>query len=486
MQSDPSSSSPKRCVSECPSHDSGVRPPPGDLPQPPSLSDDRDHDIDAYMAEQEGALQLGASALAPFPVQNGIVAAVSPEAKLSLVQNLSKKQMQVGDTWYLVSRQWYKRWQKACSGELDKEGPLEEKDVGPVNNSSLVDKDGNLVYAVEGIDVEYVPQEAWSYLVSWFVHSPTKSHPLSYDHPPLSRYGEPVHTLPRKVIARGIAQEPSLEIHPPRFRALVLSDDLSSDAITGPPPPVISLSSKDSVRTLFRHLANAFPSNAGYPFRIWRVDLGDVEGSIFPSSKLSAHNGVEVIESDLSVEEDDMRPGSTFVVEFKKGSEWTVSLPQSDATSVIKVDVPPPLFASGSNDFSQNSKSPSSSKQKSSPAILNQVVSKVMSTSSGIMSTSFLGSSGFGGSHSYSKPQQPGTLGLGNMYVRLRHHFYEFLIDVTRGNTCFMNSALQCLVHTPELAEYFLSTSQPIIICSSISDRTKSVFRHFFSGSIPG
>lgn len=24
------------------------------------------------------------------------------------------------------------------------------------------------------------------------------------------------------------------------------------------------------------------------------------------------------------------------------------------------------------------------------------------------------------------------------------------------GNTCFMNSALQCLAHTPELVEYFL------------------------------
>jgi ubiquitin carboxyl-terminal hydrolase 4/11/15 len=39
-----------------------------------------------------------------------------------------------------------------------------------------------------------------------------------------------------------------------------------------------------------------------------------------------------------------------------------------------------------------------------------------------------------------AKPHVPGTLGLGNL-----------------GNTCFMNSALQCLMHTPELADYFLS-----------------------------
>lgn len=28
------------------------------------------------------------------------------------------------------------------------------------------------------------------------------------------------------------------------------------------------------------------------------------------------------------------------------------------------------------------------------------------------------------------------------------------------GNTCFMNSALQCLTHSPNLAEYFLTLSQ--------------------------
>lgn len=27
------------------------------------------------------------------------------------------------------------------------------------------------------------------------------------------------------------------------------------------------------------------------------------------------------------------------------------------------------------------------------------------------------------------------------------------------GNTCFMNSAIQCLVHTPKLVDYFLETT---------------------------
>jgi len=173
MQSDASSSSPKRSVSECPSHDSGIRSPPDEETSTFPLSD-RDDDIDAYMAEQE---QGSTSSLTTLPVQNGIVAAPSPGEKFSMIKELRSQKMQVGDTWYLVSRQWFKRWQKACTGELDKDGAIDENQVGPVDNSSLVDKDGILVSSpVEGVDVEFVSQEVWSYFTTWLVdqhhHSP--------------------------------------------------------------------------------------------------------------------------------------------------------------------------------------------------------------------------------------------------------------------------------------------------------------------------
>jgi len=168
MQSEASSSSPKRSASECPSHDSGVRSPPAD--EVPILSPPHfDQDIDTYMAEQENSQNPDNVA---FPTQNGFISPViSAAEKLSLIQNLLAEQMQVGHTWYLVSMQWYKRWQKACKGEVDKEGALTEEDLGPVDNSLLLDEEGNLILSVEeGVNAIFIPQEAWSYFTTWLVH----------------------------------------------------------------------------------------------------------------------------------------------------------------------------------------------------------------------------------------------------------------------------------------------------------------------------
>jgi ubiquitin carboxyl-terminal hydrolase 4/11/15 len=95
---------------------------------------------------------------------------VSLEEKCQIVQKGKERKMEVGETWYLVSRVWYKRWRKACTGEIDKEGPVTENELGPVDNSGLLDSYRNLQSPLaEGVDVEYVPQEVWDLFVQWWV-----------------------------------------------------------------------------------------------------------------------------------------------------------------------------------------------------------------------------------------------------------------------------------------------------------------------------
>jgi ubiquitin carboxyl-terminal hydrolase 4/11/15 len=218
-----------------------------------------------------------------------------------------------------------------------------------------------------------------------------------------------VHPLPRRVIARGIAQEPSLELHPPVFKALRLSNDSTINAVTGSPLPTVSLSSTDSVKTLFRHLTNLFPSDAHLPHRFWLIEGKDLEGSEYPPRRLLAHGGYLVYETDKSIEDSAMGSGETFVVEFEQDSRWIVDSSQviREGNSSSLTDIPPPLFTPENDFFARFTKTPSSSTSKGS-TIVDNIFSK-------LATSGFTGSTSFGSSSLRGKAQEPGTLGLSNM-----------------------------------------------------------------------
>lgn len=98
-------------------------------------------------------------------------ASLTIEQKVARIKYLRDKPMVAGDTWYIVSRQWFRPWEIACGILSDKSlESLQEKDIGPPDNSSLFDSQGNLTSnLVEQIDVEFLPEEAWSELVAWCV-----------------------------------------------------------------------------------------------------------------------------------------------------------------------------------------------------------------------------------------------------------------------------------------------------------------------------
>ena len=136
-------------------------------------------DIDAYMMEQEAG-PSGAPSQIPQPdLPNGVmpgppslpVEADAPTFYNDVKYILStQNQLHVGETWYLVSQSWYRRWEKACTGQVDKEGGVLEGQVGPVDNCELVDNSGRLkAYLQEGTDVVYIPASAWEKLVGRYV-----------------------------------------------------------------------------------------------------------------------------------------------------------------------------------------------------------------------------------------------------------------------------------------------------------------------------
>ena len=75
-----------------------------------------------------------------------------------------------GSTWALVSKSWWRRFEKAATGQVDKEGGVNEDRLGPVDNSPLLNSDGNLNGdLVEGVDFDCVPEVAWDWLTILYV-----------------------------------------------------------------------------------------------------------------------------------------------------------------------------------------------------------------------------------------------------------------------------------------------------------------------------
>ncbi|OCH87381.1 UCH-domain-containing protein [Obba rivulosa] len=414
MQS--ATSSPKRAASEDLTSDS-LRSPQSQSNDMSSLSltdANIDSEIDSYLAEQpEDTL--------PSPPDQDELELATPAQKLATVEALCKNPMTAGETWYIVSRRWYRKWQKALSGEVDKEGGAEEKDIGSVDNSDLVDAAGNLTsQAIEHVDVEFVPSRVWDMFVEW--------------------YGLPRYQLPRKVITRGLANEPSLELHPPRVTVYTLIAFAPPGTFTVKPREV-AISSKDTLSTVCRTFAEQFARFEvdRREYRVWKLSDGASHPNIRYTPDLLKQHGASLLDrSDKTVEEEMIEAGDGFVVEFQQNGFWVVDPSEipasgtgtlSESQQTEKALPAGPLFSDGADFFGSLQKRPTSPKRDAT-SVSSAFSPRRLWPDTGSSSEA----------NSKSSTQLPGTLGLGNM-----------------GNTCFMNSALQCLTHTQELTDYFLT-----------------------------
>jgi ubiquitin carboxyl-terminal hydrolase 4/11/15 len=312
-----------------------------------------------------------------------------------------------GSIWALVSKSWWRRFEKAATGQVDKEGGVNEDRLGPVDNSPLLDTDGNLnENIVEGVDFECFPEVVWDWLTTLYVFV-NHQNLLSYLRPEF-RYGTPEQSpIKRKVIARGIQREPSIELHPPRFRYFLLTDEPANRMVHGDKELYFTTSYVSTTSALHRDLADKFHRTEEH--RIWQITLSnEPTGTNYPSGALSLSEA-RLNEPGNKLIGDVISASDAFIVEFKENGKWvTDTTTDTNETGTVEDRAPLPLFSQGGDFFSRMGGSSSTSFGRSTLTING------LTSPSGLSSTSSLSKS----TTIAARPRasiKPGTLGLGNL-----------------------------------------------------------------------
>ncbi|KAK9976730.1 hypothetical protein ABG768_021935 [Culter alburnus] len=96
--------------------------------------------------------------------------AVDLETQREEIATLLKTPLCRGETWYLVSSDWFKQWKKYVGFDRRQTGD-QNISPGPVNNYSLFnvgDKMDLKEHLIDELDYIAVPTEGWNKLVRWY------------------------------------------------------------------------------------------------------------------------------------------------------------------------------------------------------------------------------------------------------------------------------------------------------------------------------
>lgn len=394
----------------------------------------------------------------------------SIDEQVKIVTELMTRPLKEKQKGYVLSTSWLNRVLSRSSqpqrgSKIDKSAA--EGDIGPVNNTDLVwatdptpsfdDEAGEPFVPLRpglqyGEDFEIVPQEAWERIMKWYG--------LADRSPAIVRYSH--NTNPA-----GSTENVQYEINPPVFTILKLSASPTSTPAAGvsltagkdkSPPPVKTLASRHtSFQKWLRNVKTLVSIDLSTKVRVWRILGGlrsaHIPGALTPDASRSSspqpgatlvpHAGNSLsldVQTFVSLTEgsqrellEDARDQTTN--ENYNGS-MTLELAGLSGNDVVLLEEQ--IGGPGGGEWASDVSKQTLHRLSLAPNNTKTVPSKLKSKSASASGRSSPILEPMRGRRKDGKPR--GNTGLSNL-----------------GNTCYMNSALQCVRSVEELTYYFLS-----------------------------